>query len=206
MDGWNTSFLFGWPIFSGYICQFQGVYITSRFCWYCSVNPNPWRCRKPLTKRFKQEILVQHQPLPRGGGMFFLKMFGPPDLQIINLLRSTKTAKSHRVRIIQEIFTRDVFNCIDMIFLFVTCGGLEMHIRFQIAMFIFALYGGVIPTFTVPGKLENSPTSHIPPQVGHVFFSLPRLRLVLSMEKNPKANHLGCTKLRLMDEVLHQLI
>lgn len=41
-------------------------------------------------------------------------------------------------------------------------------------MFIFALYDGVLPTFTVPGKLENSPTSHIPPQVGHVYIPPPK--------------------------------
>ena len=36
MDGWNTSFLLGRPIFRGFCCQFQGGYLfsfTSRFTY-----------------------------------------------------------------------------------------------------------------------------------------------------------------------------
>ena len=33
MDGWNTSFLLGWPIFPG-LCQFQGVHFLLKMGFF----------------------------------------------------------------------------------------------------------------------------------------------------------------------------
>ena len=32
MDGWNTSFLLGWPVFRGYVSFREGVYIEFIYC------------------------------------------------------------------------------------------------------------------------------------------------------------------------------
>ena len=76
MVGILVSFSDG--LFSGAMSVSGSVCNNSVSADTIHVNPNPWTCRKPLTKRFKQEILAEASTFTQRNQMFFQKMFGPP--------------------------------------------------------------------------------------------------------------------------------
>ena len=166
------------------LCSFQGVYVMTQFCWYCSVNPKPWRCRKPLTKRFKQEILVKHQPLPRGG--MFSENVWTSRSPNHKSLRSTKTAKSHRVIIIQEISPEMCFNCIRHDFLVCNLWGFRDAQKDFKLLCLYLLY---MVVFYQPLPCQVSLKTH--PAATFLlrldmFTKPPKTQTVLLMDTNPQ--------------------